>query len=130
MKYTISELYINEAIRLRKKYFDVMRSIYDKNDELMACSAELEKINKYLSSIDVENDKQLEDKIKEQSELLEHHTQRIQAKLRPDYDDLVKIEEDTKILYDSIQEKYKGISIEEIKNQIIPHLVAKEKTKD
>lgn len=126
MKYTISELYINEAIRLRTKYFEVMKSIYNKSDELNESIAELEKINKFIQSIDVKNDKNLEHKIQEQHEFLESQVKKVQSKLQPHYDELMKIEEDTKILWDSIQEKYRGIPIAEIKKQIIPHLIKKE----
>ena len=73
--------------------------------------------------IDVENDKQLDIKIRDHQNLIEEKMQRLQTNLKPDHDELLKIEEETKRLYDSITDKYKGITTEEIKLQMIPHLI-------
>lgn len=122
IKHIISELYINEAVRLRSEYFEVMKVIYSKRDKLLELSKQLEDISISLKDIDVENDPQLEFKIKEKQTEIEDKLQKIQLNLKPEYDRLLKIEDDTKILYDSITEKYKGITTKEIKNQIIPYL--------
>jgi len=122
-KFTISDLYINEAKRLRSKYFEVTQMIYDKKDQLLKYAGELDVIHDQIEQFDIENEKQLEFKIKEYQEQIENNMQRIRKTLKPDYDKLRQIEEDTKILYDSISEKYKGITTEEIKIQIIPHLI-------
>jgi deoxyhypusine synthase len=122
IKYVISTLYINEAIRLRKKYFDVIENIALKKDELLECSTKLEKIKDYISTLEIDDIHKAEFTLSQQQDLIEEQMQRIHNKLKPDYDELTKIEEDTKRLQDALKEKYKGITAEEIKNQIQPHL--------
>jgi uncharacterized coiled-coil protein SlyX len=116
--------YINEAKRIRENYFDNLKFIEDKSEKLTGYKNEIEKIKSEMEDIYKESvgeptvNGELNKKLLE----IEKYIVLTQDEIRPFYEKILKLRDDSMNLYNSIVEKYPDIDKEDIKKQIIENL--------
>ena len=120
----IADLYVNEAVRIRKAYIDNLVYVLKHEKELNKYKDEILDIGNNLSVIaeKVDDNPQYKEFINEKMIDLENNMDKVKKRLLPYYENIVKIRKDTETLWNSIQEKYPNITKEELKNQIVPYL--------
>lgn len=111
----ISDIYINEAVRIRKEYLDSLSYINKYKDEINIRKNELEKYKNDL----VDNKNITETYFRSKLNDINECINIIQDRIKPYLDTISKLNDDQKILYDSIKEKYIDISDDDIKNNIL-----------
>jgi uncharacterized coiled-coil DUF342 family protein len=120
----ISDLYIKEAVRIRRAYLDNLIYVLKHEKELIKHKDEILKIGNNISEIaeKIENNPEYKEIINEKLIDLETNMDKVKNKLLPYYENIIKIRKDTETLWNSIQEKYPDITKDELKDQIIPYL--------
>jgi uncharacterized coiled-coil protein SlyX len=119
----LDAVYINEAKRIRETYLQNLKFIEDKSEILTGYKIEIEKIRDEMGKIikDVENPivkEELNNKLMD----IERYIILTQNEIRPFYEKILKLREDSVNLYNSIVEKYPKMDKDEIKKEIIGNL--------
>lgn len=120
----IADIYIKEAVRIRKTYIDNLMYIVENEEEIVKYKEEIEQIGKDVNIVskksadDPEYKKFLNEKLND----LEINIEKAKKKILPYYDKIIKIQKDTENLWNSIKEKYPEITKEELQEQIIPYI--------
>jgi hypothetical protein len=122
----IDKIFIEKAINIRKEYVKCITTI----------NLDISKLNSYKNKIEKileEGDKVIElydDNVNEeykksmQQVALDLHTniEKIQDQITPNKEKISRLEKDSDLLYVSIHERYPELTVEEIREQIIPHI--------
>lgn len=117
----LSEQYINEGIRIRKKYLENIREILKQEPIIFEKKKEFQKLQNEMSEIvkselnDLRKTLELNNKLI----LLEKEIKYIQDIIRPYYDTIENLKNDRDRLYISIIEKYPNITTEQIEHDIM-----------
>ena len=121
MKSLINEHYLKEAKRIRQNYFKHLEKINSKSELINKHKDELENILKEVEVLQkrAENDQDFQKMMNEQLNLIEAKIESIQQEIRPDYEAIKELRQDSSNLYSSIIEKYPDLSVDDIKIQII-----------
>lgn len=118
----LDDIYINEAIRIRKEYLYNLIEIIKKEEEIKKYFEQLENIKKRMESLtDTEreiNEKDITSVIIEISKNIDN----IKKHILPYSDKIKKLDKDQRLLYNNIKDKYPNISNDEIQKQIVPHI--------
>jgi vacuolar-type H+-ATPase subunit E/Vma4 len=120
----ISEQYINEAKRIRRIYLQNIREIVKQEPKVIERRNVARKIQEEME-ITVHSDvNDLRKSLELNSRLLvlEKEINAIQDIIRPFYDNIEKLKNDTDRLYLSIKEKYPDLDIDTIQEEIISNL--------
>lgn len=120
----IDKNYINEAIRIRKEYYDSINNILKQEKILLKKKEEIDKLRDNMEEIVHSDIHDLTKKLKLNNHLLsiDRIIKKIQEQIRPDYEKIEKLRTDADNLYNSIKEKYPNIKEDEIKDEISPYL--------
>lgn len=120
----IDKVYLDEARRIRVEYLQNLEKI---NKILPFIEQYKNKIESYKGVIDNIVDNSISDiekqkKFLEEMTLLNNDLLTLESEMQPLYDKYNKLNDDSIKLKEAIISKYKDITIEEIKNQIIPYI--------
>jgi len=121
----LDRIYIEEAIRIRKEFLYNMSFIDNLEPQYEKLLVEFEKAKEQIDDIDREGeDKRYnKDYLIDLLDKLNTHINETVNKIKP-YTDAIKVlDEDHKVLYRSIKEKYPNITDEEMKESIIPYII-------
>ncbi|MFW6233348.1 MAG: hypothetical protein ACOC3Z_01660 [Nanoarchaeota archaeon] len=120
---TIDEIYINESIRIRKTYLKNLLKIVESEEEIKNNVKHIEDIKKEIDRYKEEDINIDEKKISSTILEINKNIDIIKKNIMPYSDSIKKLDEDQRILYNNIKDKYPGISREEIQSQILPHII-------
>lgn len=117
----IAEQYINEGIRIRKIYIQNLKEILKQEPLILERKAKFQKIQDEMSDIVNSELNDVRKTLELNSRLLnvEKEINAIQNIIRPYYDNIEKLKDDTDRLYLAIKEKYPNITPAEIENEIM-----------
>jgi predicted nucleic acid-binding Zn-ribbon protein len=120
----IDKFYLEEARRIRMEY---LKNLNEINSRVPFIEKFKQKILSYQDKIKniVNSDKS--DSIKEtiflsEVESLSNDIETLEKEIKPFYNNIKKLSDDSLKLKEAIEQKYIGITIDEIKNQIIPYV--------
>ena len=119
----IDEIYINEAIRIRKVYLDSLLKIVEKEEDIKKYFDELDKIKEQIEKAKDENIQLDEKKMATTMIQINKNIEKIKNYISPYYDSIKGLNEDQRILYNNIRDKYPNITNDEIQTQIVPHII-------
>jgi len=117
----IAEQYINEGIRIRRIYIQNLKEILKLEPSILERRKKFNEIQDEMGSLvnsdlnDVRKTLQLNSKLME----LDNEIKIIQNKIRPYYDAIEDLRNDTDRLYLAIKEKYPDITSKEIEYEIM-----------
>lgn len=117
----IAEQYINEGIRIRKVYIQNLKEILKQEPIIAERKKSFQKIQSEMESVveselnDVRKTLELNSKLIS----IEKEINKIQDIIRPYYEAIEKLKEDSDRLYLVIKEKYPNITAAEIENEIM-----------
>lgn len=120
---TIDEIYINESIRIRKTYLKNLLKIVESEEEIKNNVKHIEDIKKEIDRYKEEDINIDEKKISSTILEINKNIDIIKKNIMPYSDSIKKLDEDQRILYNNIKDKYPSISREEIQSQILPHII-------
>ena len=112
---TISDIYISEAVRIRKEYLESINNINKYQNDINQYKNEL---NSYREELN-RNRNITETQFKEKLEEIDICLAKVKDKLQPFFDTIKTLDEDQRKLYNTIKEKYINISDDDIKNNIL-----------
>lgn len=116
----LPDLYINEAIRIRKEYLKNIDDINSKVDILNVYKDKVDKMKQDINTIpNMDNGEQLMNEKMVQLGLL---LDELKKEMTPAYVKIQQLEKDSDKLYETILQKYPNITKEEIQSQILPRL--------
>lgn len=121
----LDQVYINEAIRIRKEYIRSLKNIVKEEDTLLENKNKVENIKNNMENVVDDSDmNDITKRLKLNNDLIkiEKIIKDIQSKVKPHYDKIENLRMDADKLYNSIKEKYPNITENEIKKQISPYL--------
>jgi hypothetical protein len=124
MKVKLDLFYLNEARRIREEYLLALSNIKKKQPSINRYRKEIER---YRDEIDELYEGEEKNSIKEKlyiekmDELIKN-VDKIESQIQPYYIKIKKLNEDSLKLKNLIIEKYPSITIDEIKQQIIPFI--------
>jgi hypothetical protein len=114
---TLDTIYINEAKRIRKIYLTNLTNIVEKEDDIQTF---LKMINDIKS--DIEDNEENENIFQEKLLNINKNISKIKDHIMPYYDEIKKLDESQRILYNNIKDKYPNITDDEIQEQIVPYI--------
>lgn len=117
---TLEQIYINESKRIRKVYLTNLANIVKKEDEIQLYFDMIESIRKQVKETDSSNEKYFIDKLMEINDKIE----KIKSFLLPYYEEIKKLDNSQRILYNNIKDKHPDITDNEIQDQIMPHIIS------
>lgn len=112
----ISNLYIDEAVRIRKEYLGSLVYINKYKDEINFLKEQLDAYKDELLNKSNITEEFFHSKLEDINKCINE----INTKIKPYVDTITKLNDDQKKLYDIIKEKYLDITDDDIKNNIIP----------
>lgn len=117
----ISEQYINEGIRIRTDYIKNLNEILKYEPEILNKKNLCENIQKDMETIVFSDKNSIMKQMELNSKLilLEKEIKYIQDKIKPFYNNIEKLMEDSDKLYLSIREKYPNITNKQIEQNIM-----------
>lgn len=117
----IAEQYINEGIRIRRIYIQNLKEILKQEPLILERKAKFQKIQDEMADIVNSELNDVRKTLELNSRLLsiEKEINKIQDIVRPYYDAIEKLKDDTDRLYLAIKEKYPNITPAEIENEIM-----------
>lgn len=116
---TIDEIYINEAIRIRQEYVSNMEIINDNETMINNVVSSMEAIADEIEDVDSISDDVYTGKLKELDNILEQ----VKIEIIPYHEKILELGNDQQKLLLAIKDKYPKLSVEEIQQQIIPHII-------
>ena len=120
----IDKIYIDEAIRIRRVYIQNISRVNELQPIYEKLLREFQKAKEELDEIGYDDidPKYNEDYFKKKLESLNVHIENTTRKLKPFDDTLKKLDEEQRILYYSIKEKYPNITDKEMEETILPYV--------
>jgi uncharacterized protein YhaN len=115
----IDEIYIKEAVRIREEYLNNLVYLAKEEENIKELTKELNQIAKDVEDSDAKGEKYYRDALFE----VELTIRKATDKVIPYYDKTKELDKQQKNLYDTIKDKYPNISDEEMKKEIIPHII-------
>lgn len=115
----LDKLYINESKRIRKVYLTNLANIVKKEDEIQLYFDMIENIKKEVKETDNQNEKYFIGKLMEINDNIE----KIKSFILPYYENIKGLDEAQRTLYNNIKDKYPSMTDDEIKDQIMPHII-------
>lgn len=114
---TLDLIYINEAKRIRKVYLTNLTSIVEKEDDIQSFIKIIENIKTDIEEKE-DNEKEIQDKLLD----INKNIDKIKEHIMPHYDEIKKLDESQRTLYNNIKDKYPKITDDEIQEQISSHI--------
>ncbi|MDY0268839.1 hypothetical protein [Trichloromonas sp.] len=114
----IDLLYLNEAKRIRLDYLNNLKYISDKEEDIKSYLSKLDDIKKYITENEIEDRGEYNDillNINKNIDILKDY-------ISVYNDNIKQLDIDQKKLYFNIKDKYKDISDDDIRKQIIEYI--------
>lgn len=120
----LDRIYIEEAIRIRKVFIENIAFVNEIQPYYETLLAEFQKAKAELDEIDMDeiDDNYTEDYFRGKLEELNVCIDNTSNKIQPYVDKINKLDEDQRLLYNRIKEKYPSITDEEMERAIIPYI--------
>ena len=120
----LDKIYINEAMRIRKKYINSLKNILKEESAIQEKKEEVDKLQDNMESIVDKDMNDITKRLKLNDDLIkmERLINQVQNRIRPHYDNIESLRTDADKLYNSISEKYPNITEAEIQKEIAPYL--------
>lgn len=117
----IAQQYINEGIRIRKVYIQNLKEILKLEPSILNKKHNFDKIQEQMNDVVHSDLNEIRKTLELNSRLmeLEKEINTIQNLIKPYYDNIEKLKDDTDRLYLAIMEKYPSITAEEIEKDIM-----------
>ena len=119
----IHERYINEANRIRSKFFENLERINMYENEITDLKSkilkEVEKCDEYIKSNKKVNVEQVKVALNENLNEIDLKINKILKIIQPHFDEMDKLKKDSKELFISIKDKYPHMTEEEIQKEVI-----------
>ena len=126
MKPKIDKIFIEKAINIRKEYVKCITNIDLDLSKLNFYKREIEKIleegDKIIELYDNDANKEYKKNMQNIAQDLYSKIEKIQNQITPNKEKISQLEKESDLLYVSIHERYPELTVEEIREQIIPHL--------
>lgn len=119
----IDLIYINEAKRIREEYLNNLQYIATEEDNIKQLTSDLVKLSEDIENSEEKSETFYKDALFE----VETMIRKASEKIMPYHDKVKELDKQQKVLYDTIKEKYPNKTDEDIKNDIIPHIVELDK---
>jgi chromosome segregation ATPase len=117
----IDDNYIDEAIRIRKTYIDCLKIIVSKEDEIQICKTKVEDILNKAKTVKLDTEK-----VSSILESVEENIKKIYDTLKPYYDKIEDLKQDSQKLYGILSHRYPGYSAQDFEDYIKPYILANE----
>ena len=120
----LDRIYIEEAIRIRKVFIENIAFVNEIQPYYETLLAEFQKAKAELDEIDMDEigDNYTEDYFRGKLEELNVCIDNTTNKIQPYVDKINKLDEDQRLLYNRIKEKYPSITDEEMEQAIVPYI--------
>lgn len=120
----LDKIYIEESIRIRKDYVYNIKYVNDLEPVYQKLLLEFQKAKNIIDDIDYDetDERYNKDFFIKMMEELNTHIEETTNKIKPYIDAIKKLDEDQKVLYYSIKEKYPNITDKEMENAIVPYI--------
>ena len=120
----LDKIYIEEAIRIRKVFTENIAFVNEIQPYYETLLDEFQKAKAELDEIDMDeiDDNYTEDYFRGKLEELNVCIDNTSNKIQPYVDKINKLDEDQRLLYNRIKEKYPSMTDEEMEQAIIPYI--------
>jgi hypothetical protein len=115
----IEEIYINEAKRIREEYLKNLIYIAKEEDNIKTLTNDLETLGNEIENSDSKSENYYRDALFEVEVMIRKATD----KILPYHDKVKELDKQQRKLYNTLKDKYPNISDEEIRSEIIPHII-------
>lgn len=120
----IAKHYVDEAYRIRREYLENLKHINDKADIVNEYKNQISKIRDELTGIINSGENNFKEEFANtKMEDIDSNITAIQNELRPYTEKIDELGKQSKILYDSIKDKYNLLSEEDIQNEIYERVI-------
>lgn len=116
----IDRIYINEAIRIRKEYLENLLNVNKFEAVYHQLLEKLESAKLEFDKLDVDDSNLTQEHILKRVQLISIDLNLIVDKIKPYSEKIEKLDNEQRILYKTIKEKYQNITDDEIYEEIIP----------
>lgn len=118
----INKIYLDEAIRIRETYLSIIEQISKKETEINRYKSNIETLMKsnseYISKNKTKTIDQVKENIKGELDDIDSNINKIVEKLTPLFDEMTKLEKQSKELYKTIKSKYPKLTEEDIQKEV------------
>lgn len=113
----MDKIFIEQAKNIRREYIK-------NSKEISKCEDQIEKYKEVLTEVQGElNEEMNQDEILQKLNLVEKNIKEIEKIIEPYILKIKKLENDADKLFDNIREKYPKMTTEDVRNELIPHLI-------
>ena len=114
----IDLIYINESIRIRKEYLNNLAFIVKREDEIQSFSDAIVSINEEITTSETLSEKYVEEKLGD----IDKNVNELRTYLVRYYDNIQKLDEEQRTLYNNIKDYYPDITDDEMQTQIMVYI--------
>ena len=125
----ISKQYIDSAVKIRNEYFIEIKEVNKKEgilkeykDKVEDIYINLENMVKNYNGSDIMIDEDFKKELNQELIMMEKVMTSTKNDLEPHFNKIEFLKKESDLLYTNIIEKFPGITVDEIQNQILPHL--------
>jgi hypothetical protein len=116
----IDEIYLNESKRIRMEYLNNLSYIILKEDEIKSYIDKLETIKDEIYKLEDGNN--FEDLYKNKLNDINYNIEKLKSYITNYHENIIKLDNDQRTLYNNIKSKYVNITDDEIKEQVINYI--------
>jgi hypothetical protein len=116
--------YIDEAKRIRRKYIENIVHITNNEEKISSMVNEMESISSEMNDSESNDEEYYRELLIE----IDSKVNKIKKDILPHFEVIQKLNDEQKILYNNIKDKYDKLSNDEIVNILMPHIIELDKT--
>lgn len=116
----IDKIYLNESKRIRMEYLNNLSYIILKEDEIKTYIDKLETIKNEI--YELEDGNNFEDLYKNKLNEINYNIEKLKSYINHYHENIIKLDNDQRLLYNNIKSKYVDIADDDIKEQIIKYI--------
>lgn len=120
----IDQIYINEAIRIRREYLDNLIYIAKEQSNIETLTNDLKKLSKEVSEAENKNESYYRGALEEVDNMITKATE----KIKPFHNKIKDLDKQQRKLYNTIKDKYPSITDDDLKKSLIPHIIKIDET--
>ena len=119
----IDKLYIDAAKQIREEYLKNLVYITQQEDRIKEMVNELSEISKKIDSSDIRDEEYYRGILRDVDKMINEANN----KIKPYQDKIQQLDDEQRKLYHRIKEKYPNLSDDDLRNQIVPHIIELDK---
>lgn len=116
----IDKIYLDESKRIRMEYLNNLSYIILKEDEIKTYIDKLETIKNEI--YELEDGNNFEDLYKNKLNEINYNIEKLKSYINHYHENIIKLDNDQRLLYNNIKSKYVDIADDDIKEQIIKYI--------